>query len=443
MVLRGFASPFRHRVLWRELPRRFLGLWLGALVGCREGAGSLPLPSLPAREAGNGPLVRVQVLVAPSLRVWCDGLIVLSPAEGRGGGRILTSPLRVEARSEGLLLGEELAGGIVRLRFSKTAGQEMDGKLEGAPAVRQPLPFAIGRAESDARRYRGSLELARRGEEVIAVNEVALEEYLPGVVGAEMPAAYPLEALKAQAVAARTYALHALAAAGARQPALFESGTGFQVYGGLAAESPRVLDAVEATRGEVMTYAGRIFRAYYHSSCGGETARASLVFGEAPIPPLEGAPCGACDQGRDARWESVLPASVLEAAARRRLEAAGEEHAMGRILALEVAEIGPDGRVLYLRLEHQEGAFEWRADAFRRSVDALAPGTVRSTRFRLAPLGPDASPASGRGFRLEGSGWGHGVGLCQVGAGRLGAGADYRALLARYYPEAELARAYR
>ena len=100
-----------------------------------------------------------------------------------------------------------------------------------------------------------------------------------------------------------------------------------------------------------------------------------------------------------------------------------------------MAETGPAGRVRYLRVAHDRGTLEWRSDRFRSAVEAVAPGTVPSTFFSVRP-------EPGGGFRLEGRGWGHGVGMCQMGAARLGRELTGEEILRHYYPGSSLTIAY-
>ena len=147
--------------------------------------------------------------------------------------------------------------------------------VEGGPSLR----FA-------AKPYRGVLELRSDGKQLALVNRLALELYLQGVVPGEMPSAWPDEALKAQAVAARSYAL-----------ASRVTGKSFdvyadvrsQVYGGEAIETPEATAAVEATAGETLTYAGKVATAFFYSTSGGRTAAAADVFGK-PVPYLVSVP---------------------------------------------------------------------------------------------------------------------------------------------------------
>ena len=118
------------------------------------------------------------------------------------------------------------------------------------------------------RRYRGRLQLLRQGAGLRAINHVTLETYLPSVVGSEMPASWPQPALRAQAVAARTYALRQ------RRPAEafdLRATVSSQVYRGIESETDTTREAVAATRSQVLTYGGSLIEAVFHSSSGGTT----------------------------------------------------------------------------------------------------------------------------------------------------------------------------
>jgi stage II sporulation protein D len=128
----------------------------------------------------------------------------------------------------------------------------------------------------DGRLYRGRLEVAEIGGYLRVVNYLPLQRYLEGVVAGEMPHTWPLEALKAQAVAARSYALATLQRG---KPFDLYSDVRSQVYQGVAGEKPRTSEAVAATAGEIVTYGGRVATTYYFSTSGGRTASAADVFG--------------------------------------------------------------------------------------------------------------------------------------------------------------------
>jgi len=157
--------------------------------------------------------------------------------------------------------------------------KRLQGPLILRPAEGTSLRFAD-------KPYRGVLEVRSDGKQLALVNRLALELYLQGVVPGEMPSAWPAEALKAQAVAARSYAL-----------ASRVTGKSFdvyadvrsQVYGGEAIETPEATEAVEATAGETLTYAGKVATAFFYSTSGGRTAAAADVFGK-PVPYLVSVP---------------------------------------------------------------------------------------------------------------------------------------------------------
>jgi stage II sporulation protein D len=155
------------------------------------------------------------------------------------------------------------------------------GRLAVFDCARAPLTF-------DGRAYHGTLLLRSDGSHVSVVNAVSLDTYLRGVVPSESPSHWPLAALEAQAVAARSYAVYEL-----RPSAFYDlvPTTADQVYGGVRAETPRSDQAVYATLGQVLTYGGQVARTYYSSSSGGRTEAAQDAWpGSAPIPYLRSVP---------------------------------------------------------------------------------------------------------------------------------------------------------
>ncbi|HET6201833.1 MAG TPA: SpoIID/LytB domain-containing protein [Planctomycetota bacterium] len=282
--------------------------------------------------------------------------------------------------------------------------------LEGAPIL------------VDGRRYRGAIRiriLPRGGIRV--VNLLPLEDYLRGVVGAEIGPSSPPAALDAQAIAARTYALASI-----RHGPLAD-GTTAQVYGGIGREDPRVDEAVERTRGRALLWRGSPFSAYYHSTCGGRTSDARDVFETKRIPPLGGAECGFCGEGRFFRWEARLP----ETAAARLAEEIG---AGARLFGVRPLDPDGAGRSRQVEVSGDRATVRRAAREFRAAVNRLAGREIlRSTLFEDIRVEGGAVLFSGRG-------WGHGVGLCQTGAIAMArSGRDAESILALYYPGATLA----
>ncbi|MGE0706498.1 MAG: SpoIID/LytB domain-containing protein [Planctomycetota bacterium] len=260
------------------------------------------------------------------------------------------------------------------------------------PAARGvgPAPaFGLG-----DRRYRGELRLARLPDgRVRAINVVELEDYLAGVIGHEMPLSWSDEALKAQAIASRSYAVRELKPG--REYDL-ERDTRSQVYRGLMAEDARARDLVEATRGLVIKHQGQVVVAYFHSTCGGDTVPASWVFDwvKEDTPPLMGASDCRCQASKYYRWEQVVDLAQVK----------------GLTVALPLKE---------LRIEHHpRGGYVSRVTLVGAQGRTQAwQGYAARSRFGLrAPAFEGALTDGGRKARFQGRGWGHGVGLCQWGA---------------------------
>lgn len=294
--------------------------------------------------------------------------------------------------------------------------------------LRSPVPL-----ELEGRAYRGQMEVRLEQGILQVVNRVGLEDYLRGVVPRELLSSQ-LEAVKAQAVLARTYVLAHL-----KEPTAawdVRDDVGHQVYGGVTAEHPVSDRAVRETAGLVLAWEGRLAsRVVFHSTCGGSTEGNENVFGTPPVPYLRPVPC--LDQsGQPACAASGYASWTVEASAQE----LGQE--VGRMLgkpplairALEIRQISSSGRVtrLALLLEGEE-ELELQGDDLRRILRLRdSSGQVRnlpSTRFQVEPDCGD-----GR-IRLRGSGWGHGVGMCQWGAiGLAREGWRYEEVLDRYYP---------
>lgn len=273
------------------------------------------------------------------------------------------------------------------------------------------------------RKYRGNLLLKPNEDATLTVvDEMGLEEYLFGVLPREMGPAWPLEALKAQAVVARTFALNNLGKFLSEGYDL--SGDAFsQVYSGLEVDSERVRDAVRQTRGEVLHYRGRLLAAYFHSTCGGRTADPAAVWGGGESPkPLRGLSERHCRISPHYRWTAFFPAAdILRALAANGLPARSlqgirpGDREGGRL------------RELLLKLDGR-----W------------TPVRTHDLRLWLGPQALKSARISGisrlrGGFEFSGSGYGHGVGLCQWGARAMALeGRDYRQILAHYFPGARV-----
>lgn len=263
------------------------------------------------------------------------------------------------------------------------------------------------------------------------INRVPVERYLLGVVSHEMSASsFPAAALEAQAIAARTYALFQIYSRTPGKRIHVYSDTRSQVYGGESLH-PEVVRAVEATRGQVLLQDGLIFEAFFHSTCGGRTRSAADAFGIEGMAALEPVSCEGCEDTRFWRWQTLVEGRTVFGAL---LKAVGKHGlSLGNIRAIEPQVERSGDHAAYLKVIHDKGSFLFNADRFRSLVNGAGPRSVRSTAFSVA--------REGAAFRLDGRGWGHGVGMCQMGAkGYAERGANASWILKHYYSGAQIGR---
>ena len=285
-------------------------------------------------------------------------------------------------------------------------------------APKEDDPVLINR-----RPYRGKVELERVGRAVRIVNVVGVETYLRGVLHMETNEAWPTEALKAQAVISRTYAVLNRGRHGSRGYDLCAT-PHCQAYGGAAAERPATDAVLRRTRGEVvMDRKKRLVSTVYHSCCGGSTESAQNVWRHAGQPHLKAARCGWCRGSPHYFWKARVPTELVTA----RLNAAGYD--LGEVRAIGVLSRTGTGRVHRFRVYGQKRSRDIPANEFRNIVD---PRRIRST------LIAGISKLDGA-WQFHGRGWGHGVGLCQWGMKEL---ADqsmaYGQILRIYYRAVEV-----
>lgn len=319
-----------------------------------------------------------------------------------------------------------------------------DGKdIPNQPAAQvevRPSPNQILTIGTDPpRRYRGRLLcLSESTDRFAVVNVLDLEEYLAGVVGAEMYAGWHGAALRAQSIAARTYALYQMHRRFESRGWDIGSSQASQMYSGLASENPHVSRAVADTRGIVLTWGqpGRekIFPAFYGSICGGHTQDAEEVFRHS-LSPLRGRTCAYC--------QSIAPANRYQwprvrISKKQASELLLERYPMlvqlERIAGVKIVQKSDYGRIEVIKLTGSNGkSLRIRAEDFRLAVGSKK---LLSSWYDLTDAGDVWQFDNGRG-------WGHGVGLCQYGSQAMARqGKDCLAILNYYYPQAVLLRAY-
>ena len=389
------------------------------------------------------PQVRVLLVEGPTLTVAAsDHPLALRGLAQAPGGQVILAP--------GDTVTLTLVGGAISVQRD---GQAPGGQVMGSGQTIWLEPLASGLALGNTkpagdfqlkqRSYRGRLQVAVNGSALQAINYVDLESYLPSVVGSEMPASWPQAALRAQAVAARTYALRQRSAS---QPFDVKATVASQVYKGVEAETPSTREAVASTRGEVLMYGGNLVNAVFHSSSGGSTENSGDLWIQ-QLPYLVSVP----DVDQDSpvsRWQQRLEPLALT-------KAFGEIGGANRI---EILSTTSSGRVRQARVMGPSGTLVLTGAELRSRLG------LRSTLVRFELVGPDVAssqlppsgppilpPLAGSTAPLPdapaqapiqvpqptllavGRGFGHGVGMSQWGDYALAQRGEGYPEILRYY----------
>lgn len=267
--------------------------------------------------------------------------------------------------------------------------------------------------------YSGKIFIVPAQYTFLLVEHVDLENYLYGVLPYEMSYSWPLEALKAQAVAARTYTLKTLSASKNKYFDLY-SDVRSQMYKGGGKQYDSVRTAVDATQDQVLTFNGALFYTYYHGNCGGGTDDVRSWSPSAKtIAPLAGAACGYDTHSKSYTFSQNIPAGKVLAYAK-------SVSLTGKLKSIKVSKPTRTGRATMLLLQTSKGSKLVSCPKFR-----LATG-LRSCKLTKITV-------QGATVRFEGRGFGHGVGMCQDGAnGMAKAGKKYDQILKNYYPGAKI-----
>ena len=354
---------------------------------------------------------------APDLRVGLASgraSLTITPAEGKATAQTESSKT--------IALSANTAAAIRWQAGAFLVGRE---KLRGD--VLTIRPSGAGELALDGRRYRGALKLRHKGGGLTAVNIVPVDDYLRSVVPEEMPVDWPAEAIKAQSVAARSFAL----ASRGRH-----AGEGYdlcttkhcQLYTGTAAEKSVSNAAIKATRGEVLTYGGKPIEALFHTDSGGMTENSEDVWGS-HVPYLRAAKD---TPAKTMPWTKTISRADLE----RKLAAKGHDIGKVRSIALSPLAIGRSAkdrtascRVKTMTVKGTKGTVTLSGTTWRSLLG------LKSTLFD-AKLTKDAVTFTGYGS-------GHGLGISQWGAERMAAkGASYAEILHHYYTGTTLQQMY-
>ena len=272
--------------------------------------------------------------------------------------------------------------------------------------------------------YCGKLIFVPKDDDRFSIlEEIGIEEYLPGVIEGEMPIKWKDDALQAQVIAARTYAIYQRKI---KSNALYHINKQDLAYKGSYMNHTKTKKIVDKSRGTVMVYDWKLFPGYFHSTCGGHTEDINLVFNLKSIPPLSGVDCGHCNKSKYYHWKKTLRKNAIE----NKLNFTKSK--VKKIRNITAEEIGPGGHCSTIKIEHAGGTKRVNANDFRLLV---GPNNLRSTSFSIKN--------NGSSFIFEGIGWGHGVGLCQYGTQSMAkSGFRWFEILRHYYPEIDLVKIY-
>jgi len=325
----------------------------------------------------------------------------------------------------------------------------------------EEVPYGKGFAWATAedREYRGEIEITPdKKYGLISVNILNLEEYLYSVLPSEIYSSAPKEALKAQAVVARSVALFKQKYRQPHRDFAYDlcDEQHCQVYRGVKKEAERTKEAVEETRGRILTYEDKVINALYSANCGGYGQSAKEIKGWGDEPYLVGVPDGVgalapsspydlekwikskpevyCNysgenfQATKFRWVRITPAKDIE-------ERVNREYSIGKIQKIIPLNRSKSGHLQKLKIVGEKGEIVLDKEYEIRKI--LGLGFLRSALFVLETKFDSQGLAEE--FIFWGGGWGHGVGMCQFGAcGMAKKGYNYREILKHYYKRSEI-----
>ena len=387
---------------------------------------SLATPSLAADEEEYSPIeassVSEQAIVPQQIPQGLDKPIQVGVFVG-------VPSVLVRERNEDLHI--TASRGKLRIKAKGKRQQTTDRRV--FKPINGCIAIATDKASLSKACYEGEFILSASGNKINAINVIDMEEYLRGVVPYEIGRLdeSKFEALKAQAVAARTYAYKHF---GSRHSHGFDiyADTRDQVYKGLQSASDVTDRAVRETEGVVMTYNGEFITAYYHSTCGGET-EGVVTWGRPDHPYLKNKPdirpdgTPWCKESNYMEWVREFDESELRDLFQTNAkEAKASVPSFSSIQNISILDTLKSGRIHTLEITTNNGKFTAKADKIRwlfKRGSTILP----SSFFRIS--------RNGDKWILKGKGFGHGVGLCQMGArARAQAGQSYIQILTHYYP---------
>lgn len=385
-----------------------------------------------AASVGATELIRVMLFEdVQQVEVLADRGVAVRSSSGET--RVLPSPLAVATVAGGITVnGQRVRGDSVTIRgreqdLTVTVGPMASDPRTVRPKEGQPILPSAGPVDGSrlpspgtSLVVGGTLKVSTRGRGLVIVNELDLEEYVKGVLPAEMSSGWHPEALRVQAVATRTYAVYQRLAGAGREYDLVSS-TQDQVYRGRQGLDARVQQAVESTRGLILTHQNAPVLAAFSSTAAGPTEDALNVW-DKDLPYLKGVDCPFDTNSPYYQWRAAFKIEDLELGLRR------YGMSVGTIATLTTFAYSSAGRVTRVRILHSQGELVLRGEDLRRVVGYTV---IPSTQFEIDTVG--------REVVLSGRGAGHAVGLCQWGAKELAElGYPFSTILRYYFPGTEL-----
>jgi stage II sporulation protein D len=352
------------------------------------------------------------VFFATTSAAWASGAIRVALAENARAAELRGVDIDVTD-----LGGCERCPRTVRrmslVRASVVSGAiDIDGRRAAGFRLTSDHPLRF-----NGRDYPAVVDLVRNGDGLAVVNEVPFEDYLVGVLRAETSEKWPLEALRAQAIAARTYAAYHRLLSASKGYHISASTAHQQYFGRVPASSP-IWGAVRETAGQVLRWEGDVFPAFYHTESGGYTEDPRTVFAARNMPGLKPVRCEFSAGSPHFFWSLDVRLAELTETLRR------HDVFVGGVTSIEITERTPSLRASTVTVHGARGSVRLLGNDFRRM---LGYDRFKSTLFAVAITGDSA--------RFSGRGYGHGVGMCQWGAkGMAEAGYTARQILEFYYP---------
>jgi len=290
--------------------------------------------------------------------------------------------------------------------------------------------------------YRGNLKVIANKNSFDVINSVPVDAYLNGVVGAEMPNYWEPDALRTQAIAARTYALYYKKRFGVKRSWDVSTTQATQVYKGVAVESATVKDAVRKTKGKVLKTklpdgTKGIFPTYYSSTCGGHTENSANVYGGDTYKPLSGVKCPHCKRvAKTSFYYWPMVEFDFEAVSKKLIKRYSSLKKLEKIVNITPSKVSDYGRINSCKLTGSNGKTDFlRGEDLRLTLDPKSKN-VRSTLCKIMVINNKLRFYAGKGF-------GHGVGMCQCGAQRLARkGKSFKQILQYYYPGSSIEKIY-